>query len=232
MSGRIYGTTQCLNCGKIFEKRTSRQKFCNLSCKIKFHNNKKKNYGETECAECGKTFTKSKPEQRYCSNSCKGTVVNKLIEKLEESEMEKQENKIENEQSAVLGKKTKKRNEFLTLEESIERQEEYIEKITEQHKKDLVNIKEKYKKDLSEARKTLFELRQKKRMRTEAERDKELLSAIAVKFGVDKEKINGEFIAKLSLNDSETDSEPFNECPLEDAEVVPDNSFDIDNGEK
>ena len=24
MSGRIYGTTQCLNCGKIFEKRTSR----------------------------------------------------------------------------------------------------------------------------------------------------------------------------------------------------------------
>ena len=88
MNERNYGTTQCLNCGKIFEKRTSRQKFCNRACKIKFNNKKKKNYGETECAECGKTFTKSKPEQRYCSNSCKGAVVNKLIENLEVSEME------------------------------------------------------------------------------------------------------------------------------------------------
>ena len=195
-----FGFAKCEECGKMFTKSAPNQRFCSGSCASKFRNrlrNKHKSYGVAECAECGRTFTKSKPEQRYCSNSCKGTVVNELIGKVEVSEMKNQENKVENSKAEVVSNKNKMRGKFLTLDENIRYQKEYIEKIVEQHKKDLAKIKEQYRKDWMAARKTLAELQEQKKMQTKEQRSAEFLAVIADKYGVSVDDIDLDFIAKL-----------------------------------
>lgn len=100
----------------------------------------------------------------------------------------------------------RKRGKFMMLDESIAKQEEYIEKIIEQHKK-----------DLADAKKTLAELRERKKAQTKEQRGLELLAVLADKFGVQEENIDRNFIERLSLLPSE---EVFEEdTPIEEKEA-------------
>ena len=59
----------CLECGSNFQEKSTKQKFCNLSCSVKY-NNKKRLKKVTYCLECGGGFSRRSSSQKFCSHSC------------------------------------------------------------------------------------------------------------------------------------------------------------------
>lgn len=71
---------QCLNCGKEFEAKTKRAKYCSPSCKEKARINRNK--VEKVCLHCGKTFMGfAKYEHKFCSPGC-STKHNQIVKTL------------------------------------------------------------------------------------------------------------------------------------------------------
>ena len=92
---------------------------------------------------------------------------------------------MENKISEV--RENKKHRKFVSLDELIIQQEKFI-----------VELNERQKKEQREAKEKLFELRRQKKIN----RNEELLTAIAKKFGV--AEVDENFIEKLSVTDAET----------------------------
>lgn len=75
-------TKECLQCGRLFEIKDSRKKFCNQSCSATFNNLKRGNKLRY-CGKCANCNNDLKPNQKkFCSNPCQGQFKHK--EKVEE----------------------------------------------------------------------------------------------------------------------------------------------------
>lgn len=71
----------CAYCGKEFETRMCRQRFCSEKCRLEYYNREDREKREknakvkiVKCWRCGKEFVKKNGNQRYCSAECKGIV--------------------------------------------------------------------------------------------------------------------------------------------------------------
>jgi len=63
----------CARCGKPFEKKTSRQKYCSFVCYNRAKSERwyrKNGRGKGVCSKCLKEYTKSRHNQKYCSIEC------------------------------------------------------------------------------------------------------------------------------------------------------------------
>ena len=169
------GEEKCAVCGKLFTKNSPKQKTCSHSCSVQYHGDyyRRTNYGKDKCPNCGKIFIKRKAKQKFCSRSC--------WVRFSASGGKEVENKI----SEV--RENKKHRKFVSLDELIIQQEKFI-----------VELNERQKKEQREAKEKLFELRRQKKIN----RNEELLTAIAKKFGV--AEVDENFIEKLSVTETET----------------------------
>lgn len=62
---------QCPICGKMFQPRVSRDKYCSKSCSDESKRNKFKHSYITTCVECGKSFRTSYSEnKKFCCRKC------------------------------------------------------------------------------------------------------------------------------------------------------------------
>lgn len=66
----------CEYCGKEYPKHRKWQRFCSISCHMKWwlrkrHGGKDPNYGRAICLECGVEFQRTRSWAKYCSNSCR-----------------------------------------------------------------------------------------------------------------------------------------------------------------
>ena len=60
----------CKQCGKGFEAATSREHFCSLTCKNRYHYSRKQSVETRICEECKKEFLPKTKRSRYCCRAC------------------------------------------------------------------------------------------------------------------------------------------------------------------
>ena len=61
---------KCPECEKMFEKRTPRQTYCCVECRVKHYEKNKPPKLYYQCEYCGKVY-KQGSENQYCSDECK-----------------------------------------------------------------------------------------------------------------------------------------------------------------
>lgn len=59
----------CINCGKEYETKSKKSKYCSERCKGEFRYNNKKIHLHT-CKNCGKEFLNNRLDVEFCSKSC------------------------------------------------------------------------------------------------------------------------------------------------------------------
>ena len=64
----FYPMARCEHCGRYFEKKYKRHRFCSDNCRYK--NWYKPRITHIECACCGKTIIRKGPRQRVCQERC------------------------------------------------------------------------------------------------------------------------------------------------------------------
>lgn len=60
----------CKHCGEPFQKRGSRQLFCDSRCRDNYYNHTKKGRHKKQCERCGKEYRTNEKQQVYCSADC------------------------------------------------------------------------------------------------------------------------------------------------------------------
>jgi len=65
--------SNCINCGKDYSHRDSRQKHCSDACRYDKKNKDKRKIKSIEyCVRCGTSFIRNMKHQTYCSPECRG----------------------------------------------------------------------------------------------------------------------------------------------------------------
>jgi len=75
--GRCNLVKVCIYCARPYHAVRSDQKFCSVSCRIRYVYGKKKKPETRTCQYCGDTYTTIKDNQKYCSTACHDAAHNK-----------------------------------------------------------------------------------------------------------------------------------------------------------